>query len=82
VDACAHTFTLRDVEAFFRAVRFQLQDRKQVWDCIDSISADVVLAGTSFSIVIEDDLLAQLVSFSEEYRPLRRRIEHSPEILA
>jgi hypothetical protein len=36
---------------------------------------DEILAGTSFSIVSEDDLLKRLLSLGDEYRPLLRRIE-------
>jgi hypothetical protein len=36
---------------------------------------DEILAGASFSIASEDDLLERLLSLGDEYRPLLRRIE-------
>jgi hypothetical protein len=107
VDACARTFTLKDVAAVdsvqyllnggaVSIVRSQADLGRQLGslglelklakaDRIDLTSFDLsmlsvealdeILAGASFSIASEDDLLERLLSLGDEYRPLLSRIE-------
>jgi hypothetical protein len=106
VDACAHTFSLRDATAVDSVRRLLSGDEVSVMrsraglgpqlhspglelalaqtgpldlTTLDlsmlSIEAlDNILAGTSFSIASEDDLLERLLNLGDEYHPLLGRI--------